>query len=132
MLTDTSNYLNDIKSQLRFQSDPSQNVSQDLYDHLNEVFNRIIKYHTFDAFDKFEEISLLVKQTQFKIEDPKYAWEVNENALGQRPQMTNALALEFIDKAKRLLQEKNDVAKHDRELVSKNQKIFLPNFTQDA
>lgn len=132
MLQDTSQFLEDIKNQLRTQKDPQSKVSKDLYNHLNEVFNRIIKYHPYDAFDKFEEISQLVKQTTFKIEDPKYDFEVNGNVLRQNNNLTNAQALEFIERAKRLLAEKNDVAKQDKGLVSRNQKINLPNFLQHA
>lgn len=132
MLADTSNFLEDIKNQLRFNPDPTQRVSKDLYNHLNEIFNRIIKYHPYDAYDKFEEISQLVKLTSFKVEDPKYDFEVNGNAFGKQQCLTNAQALEFIERAKRLLQDKNDVAKQDRGLLSKGTKIFLPNFTQQA
>ena len=57
-------------------------MSTDLYSHLNEVFNRIIKYHPYDAFDRFEEISTLVKKTNFKISDPKFDYEINGNAGG--------------------------------------------------
>jgi hypothetical protein len=38
-------------------------VPNDLYSHLTEVFNRIMKHHASDAYDKFEEISTLVKRT---------------------------------------------------------------------
>ena len=61
-------------------SDPNATVSKDLYNHLNEVFNRIIKFHPYDAFDKFEEISCLVKQTSFNPRDPKFDYEINGNA----------------------------------------------------
>lgn len=39
--------------------------SGDVYSHLNEVLNRIVKYHPYDAYERFEEISNLVKQTNF-------------------------------------------------------------------
>jgi len=45
-------------------------IKADLYTHLTEVFNRIMLHHPNDAFEKFEEISGLVKQTNFKISDP--------------------------------------------------------------
>jgi hypothetical protein len=47
---------------------------------LNEVFNRIIQFHPYDALDRFEEISNLVKETNFKLPDPKNDYEVNGNA----------------------------------------------------
>jgi hypothetical protein len=38
-------------------------VQHDLYSHLTEVFNRAVMQHPTDAYDKFEEISVLVKET---------------------------------------------------------------------
>jgi len=69
MLAQTKEALTNLESMLH-QSDASSGVSRDLYVHLNEVFNRILKFHPYDGFDKFEEISSLVKQTAFKPHDP--------------------------------------------------------------
>ena len=55
-----------IRAQLREAKDIGGNVPQDLYSHLTEVFNRILLHHSNDAYDKFEEISALVKQTDLK------------------------------------------------------------------
>ena len=55
-----------IRAQLRAAKDIGGNVPQDLYSHLTEVFNRILLHHSNDAYDKFEEISTLVKQTNLK------------------------------------------------------------------
>lgn len=52
-------------------------LRQDLYTHLSEIFNRIMLHHPYDAYDKFEEISHLVKKTHLKIKDPKSSLEVN-------------------------------------------------------
>jgi hypothetical protein len=52
-------------------------VPSDLYTHLTEVFNRIMNHHPADAFEKFEEISTLVKRTHFNFADPKHDHEVN-------------------------------------------------------
>jgi hypothetical protein len=67
-----------IKQQLKQARDNGSTIRQDLYTHLTEVFNRIILHHPYDAFDKFEEISLLVKKTNLKVKDPKYDYEVNQ------------------------------------------------------
>ena len=67
-----------IKAQLRQGKDIGGNVPQDLYSHLTDVFNRILLHHPEDAYDKFEEISALVKSTDLKFKDPKYDFEVNE------------------------------------------------------
>ena len=66
-----------IKGQLRQAKDIGGNVPQDLYSHLTEVFNRILLHHADDAYDKFEEISALVKATDLKFKDPKHDSEVN-------------------------------------------------------
>ena len=66
-----------IRSQLREAKDIGGNVPQDLYSHLTEVFNRILLHHSDDAYDKFEEISRLVKSKDLKFRDVKLDTEVN-------------------------------------------------------
>jgi len=54
--------LEDIKQELKKDKDLENiGVKSNLYGHLTEVFSRIIDNHTYDGFDKFEEISVLVK-----------------------------------------------------------------------
>ena len=72
--------LDKIKSQLQQVRDLGTPIKADLYTHLTEVFNRIMLHHPNDAFDKFEEISGLVKKTNFKIKDPNNDYEVNQKA----------------------------------------------------
>lgn len=74
----TLDTLERIKQQLKQARDNGSTIRQDLYTHLTEVFNRIILQHPYDAYDKFEEISLLVKKTNLKVKDPKYDYEVNQ------------------------------------------------------
>ena len=66
-----------IKEQLKQARDSGSTIKLDIYTHLTEIFNRIMLHHPYDAFDKFEEISLLVKQTHLKIRNPKFDYEVN-------------------------------------------------------
>ena len=66
-----------IKEQLKEVHDLGNNISLDLYQHLVEVFNRIMLHHPSDAFEKFEEISHLIKQTHLKIIDPAFDYEIN-------------------------------------------------------
>ena len=61
--------VNRIRQQLKEAHDIGGNVPQDLYTHLTEVFNRILLHHQDNAFDKFEEISGLVKQKDLKFRD---------------------------------------------------------------
>ena len=71
-----------IRGQLRQERDLDQNVKSDLYSHLTEVFSRIIEHHPYDAFEKFEEISNLVKKNNLKIINPKHDYELNAMAAG--------------------------------------------------
>lgn len=59
-------------------------------------------HHPSDAFDKFEEISGLVKKTNFKIKDPNNDYEVNKKA----GEIANKQMLDLIDKARKLLEFK--------------------------
>ena len=45
-------------------------VKSDIQDHLIELFTRIMLHNPKNAYDKFEEISALVKETNYKIKDP--------------------------------------------------------------
>lgn len=78
-------------------------MPQDLYGHLSEVFNRIMMYHKSDAFDKFEEISALVKKTHLSFSDPKRDFELNELTRHRSPE---EVAREvWIAKSRNLLNE---------------------------
>lgn len=84
--------LEKLKNELKEVKDLGTPIKADLYSHLTEVFNRIMLHHPNDAYDKFEDISALVKRTNFKISDPKFDVEVNDSAAV----ITNREALEFI------------------------------------
>ena len=118
-----------IKQQLAEAQDIGGNVPQDLYSHLTEVFNRILMHHTEDAYDKFEEISALVKQTDLKFKDPKLDFEVNQEygaaAVTDRQR--------WVARAKNLLNEVNDlVSAADKKLLTKQKQFVVPNFAEEA
>ena len=92
--------LDRIKMQLSQAKSLGGSVPQDLFSHLAEVFNRIIIYHQEDAYEKFEEISALVKQTNLKFKNPKSAGAVNSQAGERRAEVT-----EWVTKSKNLLNE---------------------------
>lgn len=73
----------------------------DLYTHLTEVFNRIVMHHPYDAFEKFEEISHLIKLTHLKIKDPKQDDEVNSIQF----QQNNPQRAAYLKKCQDLLKE---------------------------
>ena len=132
MLHETSKALDAIKNQLKASQDQGAAVKPDLYSHLTEVFNRIIQYHPYDAFDRFEEISTLVKETNFKIADPKFDYEVNGNANYQKT-LTNSAAVVLIDRMRNLIHGKVDnVNPADRRLLTKNALVKIPNLTEES
>ena len=77
MSNNTEETLERIRCQLREARDIGASVPQDLYTHLTEVFNRVLVHQGDDAYDKFEEISVLVKQTDLKFKDAKSDKELN-------------------------------------------------------
>lgn len=74
------NTLEKLKGQLQQVKDLGTPIKSDLYTHLTEVFNRIMLHHPDQAYDKFEEISGIVKQTNFKIQDPLGDKEINKKS----------------------------------------------------
>ena len=68
---------------------------------MSEVFARIVKNHPKDAYEKFEEISTLVKRTHLKFNDPKDA-----NALNSQKSSDHSDAVKaWIRRSKDLLNE---------------------------
>ena len=90
-----------IRCQLREARDIGGNVPQDLYSHLTEVFNRILLHHSEDAYDKFEEISGLIKQKDLKFKDVQLDCKVNASVDAKKI----CAREEWIRKSKNLLNE---------------------------
>ena len=114
---------------MRAAKDIGGNVPQDLYTHLTEVFNRILLHHSEDAYDKFEEISALVKQTDLKFKDPQFDHELNaemqSRAVSERE--------EWVQRSKNLLNEVNDlISAKDRALLATKKSFIIPNFAEEA
>lgn len=121
--------LDRIRQQLSEARDIGGNVPQDLYTHLTEVFNRILLHHSDDAYDKFEEISALVKQTNLQFKDPKNDCELNK---GDGAAAVSECAA-WVQRSKNLLNEINDlISASDRSLLTKDQKFVIPNFAEEA
>jgi hypothetical protein len=86
-------------------------------------------HHPADAYDKFEEISGLVKHTNFKIQDPDHDFDVN----GKAGVIQNKDTLELIQKMIDLLNENPDlVNKADRNMLVKDLKCSIPNYVENA
>ena len=63
--------LESIQTQLRQEKNLGGHVKSDIYSHISEVLSRIQKFHPYDALDKFEEISCLVKRINVRHADPR-------------------------------------------------------------
>ena len=134
MLAETHATLDKIKAQLTSSKDPSGTVKPDIYSHLNEVLNRIIQYHPYDALERFEEISNLVKETmKIQIKDPQHDHEVNGNSAAEQ-RLSNRTAISYIDQAKLLLNEVEGVgvAKEDHKLLTKDKQFCIPNLHEQS
>mmetsp|Transcript_5178 Transcript_5178/g.6630 ORF Transcript_5178/g.6630 Transcript_5178/m.6630 type:complete len:133 (+) Transcript_5178:158-556(+) len=87
-------------------------------------------HHPYDAYDKFEEISALVKQTHLKIKDPMFDHELNKLQDGNDD---NAQRAEWILKSKNLICEINDMVNGDcKQMLTKNKTFAIPNFFDEA
>jgi hydrogenase maturation factor HypE len=86
-------------------------------------------HHPTDAYDKLEEISGLVKQTNFKIKDPQDEHEINKEA----GVIKMADKLNQIQMAKDLLNEvANMVEDSDKRFVSKDVNCVISDFVNDS
>jgi len=88
-------------------------------------------HHQSDAYDKFEEISALVKRTHLSFKDPKRDFEVNA-AAGARS-ADEVERHRWIQKSCNLLNEINDLAQaQDQKELIKKQPFAMPNFLEEA
>ena len=58
-------------------------VKSDIQDHLIELFSRIMLHNPQNAYEKFEEISALVKKTNFEIIDPNKEAQQGEKLISK-------------------------------------------------
>lgn len=69
-----------IRKQLEETKNLGLPINQNLYEHLTEVASRVILDHEKDGFEKFEEISALVKCHSFRLGQTQSDSAVNERA----------------------------------------------------
>ena len=107
------------------------NVKNDLYSHLTEVFSRIMQYHPYDGFEKFEEISILVKQTNFTKQDAMKDSELNGLIANKLKEMNESQVTKVCETAKALLDEKINASPLEKELLS-DAAFSVPNLYKQA
>lgn len=98
-------------------------IKLDLYTHLTEIFNWIIQHHKFDAYEKFEEISHLIKKTHLKIIDPKKDTEINKHQ--RKDKYTEGVNI-FVDSCKALFAE----WLHNANMSAEERKHYLDDSSQ--
>lgn len=102
-------------------------IKTDLFTHITEIVNRIISHHKYDAYQKFEEISLLIKKTQLNIKNPKTSEEIK-----QLSQENANIALDkYVDEVRALLSEKVELPPQDKKYVKK-QKCIIGDFLEQS
>lgn len=100
--------LEQLKTKLVTQTDLGMPVQTDLYAHLTEVFNRLNLHNGHKGFDNFEQISGLVKRTNFEVKKVQKDDDLN-NAMKV---VNNAEAIAMIEKAKKFILSKNQPISH--------------------
>jgi len=85
--------------------------------------------HPTDAYDKFEEISALVKQTKLKFNDPNTDEVVNAPTKISRETECEEKHLSM---RKNLLNGASNLSKEDKALVTKDKTFCIPNFEEEA
>lgn len=97
-----------MKNRLKYQKKIGK-IQLDFYTHMKAIFNRVMLYHKTDSFEKFEEISQLVKKTHLDIKDP--AKDVNRPAPTKKSQIVDHYIKEF----KKVIHESIDYDDEDVE-----------------
>ena len=129
-LVETDANLNIVMEKLKADQDLGNHVSSDMVSHLSEMLSRILQYHHYDAFEKFEEISLIVKSNNFNVKNASKDDQLSKN-IDNRSVVTNRQAITAIMRAKELMAGQIRAATPDKALIS-TAKTAIPNLVKDA
>lgn len=91
-------------------------IKVDLFTHITEIVNRIISSHKYDAYQKFEEVSMLIKKTQLNIKNPKHIDQIQELNVEEVQSELDR----YIEEVRGLLNNKLTVSDSDKKFVSKD------------
>ena len=100
-------------------------IRSDLYSHLTEVFHRIVQHHKYDAFERFEEISHLIKKTHLKIIDPKR--DATANRVPETSKFDQGVK-DFVEHCRGLLEERTTV---DEEYLDDADQCVISDLSED-
>lgn len=126
MSTDSETFQN-VKAVLQ-KSKQVGAIKTDLFSHITEIINRIVSHHKYDAYQKFEEISLLVKKTQLNVKNPKRLDQVKK----LDSESANAELDRYVKEVRGLLSDKIAVGTEDRGLVKKGHKCAIGDFLEES
>lgn len=94
---------------------------------MTEVFSRIVQYHQYDAYDKFEEISTLVKRTHMNFSDPMQDGALN--ASSSKTDVETFKDKQWVKTSQELLNEVHrDMAKQSVKSI----KARVPNLDEES
>ena len=114
---------------MKKEKDLGGNIKSDMYQHLSEVLSRIMQYYPLEGFDKFEEISNSVKQSNFY----RAVKVLRDHELNTtHSKLSNRQALDFIEQLKDLFDEKCNMSEDDKGLLSKDVKFVIPDLMEQA
>ena len=103
-------------------------IKVDLFGHITEIINRILAHHKYDAYQKFEEISYLIKKTQLKVKNPKPMDQVKELNADQ----TQLELDRYVDEVRSLLYNKISVPSYYKHLVKKSYQCAVGDFLEQS
>ena len=116
-----------IKSLLRHSKQIGA-IKVDLFTHITEIINRIIAHHKYDAYQKFEEISLLIKKTQLNYKNAKTKDDVDR----LYDATANAELEKYVNSLRDLLNDKIPLSPDDKAIVSKTHKCAIGDFLEKS
>ena len=93
-------------------------IKTDLFTHITEIVNRILTHHKYDGYQKFEEISLLIKKTQLNVKNPKTSEQIKAIAKDS----INTELENYVKQVRDLLHIKHNLDPLDKVLVDKTHK----------
>lgn len=103
-------------------------IKTDLFAHITEIINRIVSHHKYDAYQKFEEISQLVKKTQLNIKNPKRLEQVKQ----LDSESANAELDRYVKELRALLSDKVSVDAEHKGLLKKGHKCAIGDFLEES
>ena len=90
-------------------------VKTDLFSHITEIINRILSTHKHEAYQKFEDISILIKKTQLKVKNPLPLKEMQNLKEDEAQEMLDR----YVDEVRALLNNKLNLSPLDKKLANK-------------